>query len=115
MRSDDAIGMLVVEERAQDRELSSIRCVEGGTLGLDLMAVLQDVTHLLAVDAVDTGAAPGTLVRFGGNELAALPVSKSAHLLGFADLIGALRFLGMPRKRLCCSACSRNRPIGKWN
>ncbi len=36
---------------------------------------------------------PGTLMRFEGQELDDLPVSKSVHLLGFSDLMGALRLM----------------------
>jgi len=71
-----------------------IRVIEGGTLGLDLLESLRGVTHLLALDAVDVGAAPGTLVRFEGEALEGLPISKSVHLLGFADLMGALQLMG---------------------
>ena len=45
------------------------------------------------LDAVDIGAAPGTLVRFAGGDLADLPVSKSVHLLGFSDLMNVLRLM----------------------
>ena len=49
---------------------------------------------MLAIDAVDLGAPPGTLLRFEGDEIADLPISKSVHLLGFSDLIGAMRLSG---------------------
>jgi hydrogenase maturation protease len=77
-----------------DRRLpSEVEVVEGGTLGLDLLDSLREVTHLLALDAVDIGADPGTLSRFVNAELLGLPVAKSVHLLGFSDLLGTLRLL----------------------
>jgi hydrogenase maturation protease len=94
MRTDDAVGMLAIRHLAESRRLSGeVRFIEGGTLGLDLLDSLRSVSHLLALDAVDTGAAPGTLIRFDGDELQDLPVSKSVHLLGFADLMSALRLM----------------------
>jgi hydrogenase maturation protease len=72
---------------------AEVHTIEGGSLGLDLLDSLRGISHLLALDAVDTGAAPGTLVRFEGDELDALPVSKSVHLLGFSDLLGVLRLM----------------------
>ncbi len=42
------------------------------------------------------GAASGTLVRFAGQEVAALPTSKSVHLLGLSDLINVLRLMDGP-------------------
>jgi len=45
------------------------------------------------LDAVDTGVAAGTLVRFAGKDLDDLPISKSVHLLGFSDLMNVLRLM----------------------
>ncbi|HEX3985066.1 MAG TPA: HyaD/HybD family hydrogenase maturation endopeptidase [Acidobacteriaceae bacterium] len=95
MRTDDAVGMLAIEQmRADARVPVSVSLVDGGTLGLDLLYPLEGATHLLALDAIDAGAAPGTVLRFAGEEIADLPISKSVHLLGFSDLIGALRLTG---------------------
>ena len=94
MRTDDAVGMLALLKLTESGQLPhEIRAIEGGTLGLDLLDSLRGITHLLALDAVDTGVEPGTLVRFEAHELDNLPLSKSVHLLGFADLIGALRLM----------------------
>jgi len=87
--------MLMLSRLIDDGRLpDGIRVIEGGTLGLDLLESLRGVTHLLALDAVDVGAAPGTIVRFEGEALDGLPISKSVHLLGFADLMGALQLMG---------------------
>ncbi len=95
MRADDALGMLAVQQlRADPRIPNSVALIDGGTLGLDLLYPLDGVTHLLALDAIDAGAPPGTLLRFTGEEIGDLPISKSVHLLGFSDLIGALRLCG---------------------
>lgn len=95
MRTDDAVGMLTLRSLTEDRRLPpEVHVIEGGALGLDLLDSLRGISHLLALDAVDTGVAPGTLVRFEGDELASLPVSKSVHLLGFSDLIGVLHLMG---------------------
>lgn len=94
MRTDDAVGMMAVKTiRENGRLPDDIQIVDGGTLGLDLLDKLYGTTHLLALDAVDTGAAPGTLVRFERDELARLPIAKSVHLLGFSDLMDVLRLM----------------------
>lgn len=94
MRSDDAVGMLTLRQLIEDVRLPKVvRIIEGETLGLELLDSLDGISHLLALDAVDTGVVPGTLVRFAGQELSQLPVSKSVHLLGFSDLMNALRLM----------------------
>jgi hydrogenase maturation protease len=95
MRSDDALGMLAIQRlRADPRFPKSVTLIEGGTLGLDLLYPLEGITRLLALDAIDAGAKPGALLRYAGEGIAELPVSKSVHLLGFSDLIGAMRLAG---------------------
>jgi hydrogenase maturation protease len=94
MRADDAVGMLTLQTLAESGLLpADVRVIEGGTLGLDLLDSLRSISRLLVLDAVDTGAIPGTLKRFEGQQVDDLPVSKSVHLLGFSDLMGALRLI----------------------
>jgi hydrogenase maturation protease len=94
MRTDDAIGILTLRTLAESNLLPpEVRVIEGGTLGLDLLDSLRDISHLLVLDAVDTGTTPGKLKRFEGRQVDNLPVSKSVHLLGFSDLMGALRLI----------------------
>jgi hydrogenase maturation protease len=94
MRTDDAVGMLSLRQLTEDGRLpKAVRVIEGETLGLDLLDRVHGISHLLALDAVDTGAEPGTLVRFEGRELSHLPASKSVHLLGFSDLMNVLRLM----------------------
>jgi len=95
MRTDDAVGMLALEWLRESSQLpEGVSAIEGGTLGLDLLHPLAGVTHLLALDAIDAGAEPGSLLRFAGDDIADLPAGKSVHLLGFSDLIGAMRLTG---------------------
>ena len=101
MRTDDAVGMLALHSLAGSNLLPpEVRVIEGGTLGLDLLDSLQGISHLLVLDAVDTGATPGTLKRFEGQAVDDLPVSKSVHLLGFSDLMGALRLIDAAPKEV---------------
>lgn len=95
MRADDAVGMLAVQAMRADARLPvSIHVIDGGTLGLELLHPLEGVTHLLTLDAVDAGAEAGAILRFAGDRIADLPAAKSVHLLGFSDLIGAMRLTG---------------------
>ncbi|HVT99136.1 MAG TPA: HyaD/HybD family hydrogenase maturation endopeptidase [Acidobacteriaceae bacterium] len=95
MRTDDAVGMLALQRlRSDPRFPQSIPLIEGGTLGLDLIYPLDGFTHVLALDAIDAGVQPGTVLRYSGDAIADLPISKSVHLLGFSDLIGSMRLIG---------------------
>jgi hydrogenase maturation protease len=101
MRTDDAVGMLTVRMLEADPGLpADVKVIEGGTLGLDLLGRLDDVTHMIVIDAVDFGAAPGTKLRCDGDDVARLPTSKSVHLLGLSDLINVMRLMDLPEMQI---------------
>jgi len=68
--------------------------MDGGTLGLALLPHISGYDHLLVIDAIDVGEAPGTLIRLEGKACECLPGKSSVHQLGFADMMIALRLLG---------------------
>lgn len=94
--SDDGVGPAVVQ--ALYREYcfpDDVELVDGGTLGLDLLPLLESRTHLIMVDAVETGKAPGTCVRMTGEELpVALETRLSPHQMGLKDLLAVARLMG---------------------
>jgi hydrogenase maturation protease len=101
IRSDDGVGVHAVRLLMEGpRVPEGVAVVEGGTLGLALLPAIEDATHVLALDAVNTGAAPGTVARFEMSQLRPLPGSPSVHQLGFADLMEALRWMGKVSKQM---------------
>ncbi len=101
IRSDDGVGVHAVRVLRQDSRVPDcVEVIEGGTTGLDLLPVIEDATHVLALDAVNTGAAGGTLKRFDLSQLGSLPGSPSVHQLGFADLLEALRWMDKTSKQV---------------
>lgn len=101
IRSDDGVGVHAVRLLMQDHGVpDGVEVIEGGTAGLDLLPAIEDATHVLALDAVNTGAAPGAVVRFEMSELSPLPGSPSVHQIGFADLLEALRWMDKGSKQM---------------
>jgi hydrogenase maturation protease len=93
--SDEGAGVYVIQRLLGDPRLpSGARLIDGGTLGLELLSVASGAGLLIVVDAVDLELTPGTLVRFASEELFALERGATAHQLGVADLLSALRMLG---------------------
>jgi hydrogenase maturation protease len=70
-----------------------VAILDGGTLGLALLPVLQNFGAAIFVDAVRSGdAPPGTLIRIDGDEvLPAVRQHLSVHQIGVADLLDAAR------------------------
>ncbi|MDD5287085.1 MAG: HyaD/HybD family hydrogenase maturation endopeptidase [Desulfuromonadaceae bacterium] len=94
--SDDGIGVRVIQEiQSRYRLPDNVTVVDGGTLGLDLLAMLENVTNLILVDAVETGGLPGTCVRLSGEELPiALETKVSPHQMGLKDLLAVSELVG---------------------
>jgi len=94
--SDDGLGPVTLARIERDYQLpSQVRLVEGGTLGLMLLDELAQAAHVILVDAVATGAPPGTLVRLDGDAVRdAVRDRLSVHQVGVADLLDAARLIG---------------------
>lgn len=99
--SDDGVGVRVVQLLAERFGFpAGVTVLDGGTLGLDLLPRLEGVDRLLVVDAVETGRAPGTLVRLTGEDVPAVLETKiSPHQVGLKDLLTVATLQGFaPRE-----------------
>lgn len=97
VRSDDGVGIHALQRLKSDLRINNeVLVLDGGTLGLDLLAYVSGARRLLVLDAVDVGALPGTIVRINAQELESLPGAGSVHLLGLTDLLAALRITAQP-------------------
>jgi hydrogenase maturation protease len=99
--SDDGVGVKVVQRLREDyRFPPEVTVVDGGTLGLDLLPLLEGVDKLLVVDAVETGEAPGTIVRLSGADIPIVLKTKlSPHQMGLQDLLLVAELMGcLPRE-----------------
>ncbi|MEH6627515.1 MAG: HyaD/HybD family hydrogenase maturation endopeptidase [Motiliproteus sp.] len=90
--SDEGIGVRVVEALEQRYEIpANLDVVDGGTAGMELLEMMSDRDQVIIIDAVNTGAAPGTVVELRGEEVPALFRTRiSPHQLGISDLLGVL-------------------------
>jgi hydrogenase maturation protease len=89
--ADEGTGGRVVEElHRQFRIPESLEVIDGGTMGMDLMSYIDGRSHLIVIDAVNTGTGkPGHTVRL---ELEDPPSffrnMVSPHQLGLAEVLG---------------------------
>jgi hydrogenase maturation protease len=98
---DDAAGLLVAERvrAAASPRTVTVRELVGDQLSLlDLWAGAREV---YVVDAVRSGAPPGTVYRFdGADRLTGQFATTSTHAFGLADVVGLARVLGELPARL---------------
>jgi len=86
IRRDDGVGVRAAR-RFKARSPNSVDVIELGTAGLSLLDFVEGFDRLVVIDAIVTGAPPGTVYQLTGEE-----VAKTVHLgIGHeADLPTAL-------------------------
>lgn len=93
-RSDDAVGLAVVRT-LKTKELPGILCLESDGDGTTLIDTWSHTSTVIIIDAISSGAQPGTVYRF--DALAQpLPASysfSSTHAFGVAEAIQLARTL----------------------
>ena len=99
---DEGVGVHTVKEIEKRYSFEpSIEIIDAGTLGLEIMYMLQDgVDNLLVVDAVMGGKPPGSLYIFRNEEVKKyyLKNKLSAHEVGFSEVLALLDLIGKPVK-----------------
>ncbi len=94
-RHDDAVG-LIVARHLRERNLDSVEIVEMSGEGTALMEAWKGAERVILIDAVQSGAQPGTIYRFEAHQQ---PVPTelfrySTHSFGVAEAIELARALG---------------------
>lgn len=98
---DDGAGVRAAElaDRGSEHRPQALpprsRVVDGGTLGLDLLPMIEDARALVLVDAVELGRQPGEIAVLHGAALqGTLTNHVSPHQVGVADLLAVGRLTG---------------------
>jgi hydrogenase maturation protease len=93
-RGDDAVG-LIAARMLQARRLPGLRVIEQSGEGAALMAAWSGATAVFLVDAVSSGAAPGTIYRLDARSLP-IPAEffhYSTHAFSVAEAVEMARAL----------------------
>jgi hydrogenase maturation protease len=93
---DEGAGIRAVEELAARYALPpEVEAIDGGTMGLELLPYLAGRKLLILVDAVRTGAPPGTVVQMELADSSGFFREKiSPHQIGMAEVLSVAAFTG---------------------
>jgi hydrogenase maturation protease len=83
LRGDDGVGPILIRHLWERGVPDGARLVDGGTAGMDVAFQMKGAQRVVIVDAALTGAAPGTVYRVPGAELAELPPLQGLHTHSF--------------------------------
>lgn len=94
--SDEGIGVHIVEKLGGEIDNPDIELIDGGTAGLDLLPVLERCEYLLIIDCVKGGEKPGTIYKFGPEEIKVKldNMKLSLHDFNLVDVLNLARALG---------------------
>lgn len=93
---DDGFGLHVLA-RLRDRwhVPSSVELVDGGTWGMTLLPLIEDSDHVLFIDAINTGSAPGTVTVVEREQLPRYFMLKlSPHQVDIREVLAACELRG---------------------
>jgi hydrogenase maturation protease len=96
LSTDEGAGVAALDlVRAALTRSPAIEVLDGGTLGLSLLPIVEDCSHLLILDAVQAGQAPGTVVELARDEIPLYSgVKLSEHQVSFQEVLGLAAMRG---------------------
>jgi len=101
---DDGIGVHVTELFKSSREPEpNLDVIDGGTIGLSLLPVVEDADAVIIVDASEIGESPGSMRIFRNQEIDQQLSGKrrSVHEVALYDLFSAAAIRGRsPQERV---------------
>ncbi len=87
--TDEGVGIRTIEALEAEYEFApNVSLIDGGVLGLNLLATISDADYLIVVDAIKKGGEPGSLYRLEGEEIPQRILAKNS--LHQVDLLEAL-------------------------
>lgn len=97
LNCDEGLGVLALH--LLDARLSGqppeLELLDGGVLGLNLLIIVEDCSHLLILDAVDAAKPPGTVIELAREEIPLYAgVRLSQHQLTFQEVLGLAQIRG---------------------
>ncbi len=96
LNCDEGLGVQLVKQLdAQLKSPSSVEFLDGGVLGLNLLPIVEDCSHLLVLDAIDAGEIPGTVIELRRDEIPLYAgVKLSQHQITFQEVLGLANIRG---------------------
>ena len=95
LMADDGLGLAALEQIRPLIFHPRLELVDGGTWGMNLLPIIEDHDHVLLLDAINTGAKPGTLVVLERDEIPRyLGTKVSPHQVDLRDVLALAEFRG---------------------
>ena len=96
LNRDEGLGVHALQAlQAKLGPQAQVEFVDGGVLGLNLLPLVEECSHLLLLDAVNAGAAPGTIVELSKDQIPLYTGIKiSEHQVTFHQVLALAQIRG---------------------
>jgi hydrogenase maturation protease len=96
LNRDEGLGVHAAARLAERLPATvDVEIIDGGTLGLNLLPIVEESSHLLLLDAADAGQPPGTVIELAKDEIPLYTgVKLSQHQVTFQEVLGLANFRG---------------------
>ena len=93
--TDDGAGIVAIHRLLREYDLpEGVLALDGGTLGLSLLPLVDSAEQVILVDAIKADGPPGTQVRIEGDEVGPAVYERlSPHQIGVADILAGANLL----------------------
>ena len=93
--ADDGAGLAAIHKLLREYTMpEGVKALDGGTLGLSLLPLVDSADRVILVDAIKAEGPPGTQVRIEGDEVAPAVYERlSPHQIGVSDLLAGASLL----------------------
>lgn len=100
---DEGVGVRVAEAIREKYSFSpDVEIIDGGTLGLDLLPLIEGKDQILIIDAVNFGKDPGYIQVLNDDQIPSVLAAKmSVHSIGLSDVLFAAKLLDVTPKKMC--------------
>ncbi len=96
LNRDEGLGVQAL--KALERSpgpAAGVEFIDGGVLGLSLLPLVEECSHLLLLDAVNVGRPPGALVELSREQIPLFAgVKMSEHQITFQEVLGLAKIRG---------------------
>jgi hydrogenase maturation protease len=96
LNRDEGLGVEALKRLdTQLGEQSQVELLDGGVLGLNLLMIVEECSHLLILDAVNVGKPAGTVVELRKDQIPLYAgVKLSQHQVTFQEVLGLANIRG---------------------
>ena len=90
LQTDEGLGVFALQALADHLgEQDQVELLDGGVLGLNLLPLVEESSHLLILDAADAQKPPGAIIELPKEDIPLYAgVKMSQHQLTFQEVLG---------------------------